>query len=70
MRSTRPLLLTLICKPRILPLRARLGPESTPTITSLHTQTSRQDELANSSTETTKEGVEGLGRLVMQVEDE
>jgi hypothetical protein len=60
MRSTRPLLFTLICKTRILPLRARLRYRPSTAITSLHAQTRRKNELTNSSTETTKEGIEGL----------
>lgn len=57
MRSTRPLF-TLICKPRILSLRARL--RSHTTVTRLHAQTSRQNKLANGGSEAAEERVEGL----------
>lgn len=60
MRSTRPLLFTLIRKARILPLRARLRSRTSTTIASLHAQTRRKDKLANSSTEATEEGIEGI----------
>lgn len=60
MRSTRPLFFTLICKVRILPLGARLRSRTSTAVASLHTQTRRKDELTNSSTEATKEGIEGL----------
>lgn len=60
MRSTRPLLFTLICKARILPLRARLRSRTSTAIASLHAQTRRKNKLTNRSTEATQEGIEGL----------
>lgn len=57
MRSPCPLF-TVVCKPRILSLRARLRYNTA--VTSLHTQTCCQDKLANRGTETTEERVEGL----------
>jgi hypothetical protein len=60
MRDARPLLFIVICKPRILSLRARFRPKPSSAITGLHAQTCCKDKLANSRTETTEEGVEGL----------
>lgn len=57
MRSAR-FIFTVICEPRILPLRTGLRYHA---VTCLHAQTCRQDKLANGSAESTQEGIEGLG---------
>lgn len=63
MRDRTTLILTITSKPRILPLRAGLALLST-CRASLHTQTSREDELTDSSAETAQEGVEWLHTFI------
>lgn len=57
-RRHSALVLRLLRKPSVLPLRARLALSSG--FTRLHAQTSRQHELADGSAEAGEECVEGL----------
>lgn len=66
MRNRTTLILTIASEPRILPLRTRLALLSIYRA-SLHPQTSRENELTDSSAETAQEGVEWLYRFIHRV---
>ena len=60
MRDSCVLLVFVTCESCVLPLGTGLAGRSSATITRLHAQTSRENELTDSGAEATQESVEGL----------